>query len=187
MMPSKDTLEFIGKLIAFLVFVFSVGKYWWDLRIDRDMERLKRSDAYVAEYISNGIREHETKIDLRLLWHRKLFGDINSAQRVNDEQFVAIAHELLFAYDESKDRQIENARAYLPDFLEVADFYARINSCMVAEICHGAVVQEFFCDRATRFARRNARMIAYYERYSESKEWSNGLESLVVRCQAPLS
>ena len=182
-MPSKETLEFIGKLIAFLVLVFSVGKYWWDLQVNRDLEKLNRSDAYVAEYISSGIRERETKIDLRLLWHSKLFGDINSTQRVDDKQFVAIAHELLFAYDESKDRQIATARAYLPDFLEVADFYARINSCMVAKICHGAVVREFFCERATRFARRHARMIAYYESYSESTEWSHGLESLVARCQ----
>jgi hypothetical protein len=94
--------------------------------------------------------------------------------------FAEIAKETLFGAETTDGR---TGKAFLPRLLDITAFYAEVTFCIEESICAIDISRRYFCPRAEALVEDYSRLIAYYNDYSASADWSAGLEELVALCR----
>lgn len=176
------TAELLGKGLALAGFLFTVGTYAYNQHVDRQEQRYKESMALIQQYKAD-IRADENKLTQRLLYYSADV-DVNDAESFPDDLFEPFAKETLFGFTGDEAAAGTDIEPFLGQFLDIADFFAGVGFCLDAGICDVDVAGRFFCPRARAFAERNRRLIAYYQDYAGSKEWSDELDHLTNNCNA---
>lgn len=181
-MLEKNTIDLIGKGIALAGFLFTAGTYAYNQHTAREEERYNKSVALIEDYRAAGIRDHEVALTTRLLYYNDPGQDLNDPASIDDEIFDSVAKETFFGFDGEVSAPESGLEAFLDEFLDITDFYARVNFCIDAEICDRPILTRYFCPRAATFHRRHRRLMAWYAAYSNTEDWNAGLESLVGIC-----
>lgn len=180
-MPSKDTLEFIGKAVAVLAFLFTALSYGNNLRLSQNAARYAEARELITQYRENGVRAAEHALYARSLYYRVDGLDPNSVEDYPEAIYEEIAKETLFG---ATDISVAQSPPLLTRFLNVADFYAEVSFCLMQRICDKTIAHEYFCPRVAAFHASNARLFDYYSDYAQAREWSDGVSALLAQCDS---
>lgn len=178
-MPDKATLEFIGKTVAVLAFLFTALSYGNNLRLSQNAARYAEARALMVQYREGGVRAAEHALYARSLYYRVDGLDPNQAEDYPDAIYEEIAKEVLFGATDSSEAQ---SPPLLPRLLDIADFYAEVTFCLTQSICDQTIAQQYFCPRVAEFHASNARLFDFYSDYAQSKEWNDGVFTLLAQC-----
>lgn len=178
-MPTKETLEFIGKVVAVAALLFTAFSYVNNLRLGQEKARYDEARALIAQYRSEGIRDAEQLFFTRSLYYRIEGMDPNDPADYPESIYKEIANEMLFGATGSSE---EESPSLLHDLLDIADFYSEVSFCLAQGICDAEIAEMYFCPRAETFRTANRRLISFYSDYANSQEWGNGILALVERC-----
>lgn len=179
-MPSKETLELIGKAVAVAAFLFTAFSYANNLRLTQKTARYEEARELIGLYRTDGVRDAEQELFARSLYYRDDGLDPNDPGDYPDRILKEIATETLFGTTGAMDNKLPGL---LSKLLDIADFYAEVSFCLAQKICDPVIAEQYFCPRAISFEKANRRLIAYYSDYSNSEDWSDGFLSLASRCQ----
>ena len=178
-MPSKETLEFIGKAVAVLAFLFTALSYANNLRLGQKTARYAEARALMTQYREAGVRAAEHAIFARSLYMREDGLDPNNPDNFPQAIYNAYANGLLFGV--ITNSEVRNP-PLLNQFLDVADFYAEVSFCLTQSICDQEITRDFFCPRVSEYYFSNRRLFDYYSEYAQSQEWKNGISALLAQC-----